>query len=354
MVDIKDLKGFGNRIIFFSLENGQHSRTKSYFSGIKAGGSDCQWYDISNKNIFSSMFTVISSLPKQNLYFVVASPSHILVPFVFILTGKRPFFDAGWPLMDGVITSRKNYGFFGLKLIKTLLVDFTSIAFAKKVFVETTQQKNRLRRFYFLFRKKFFVIPTGFNETRFSFKDHDSMNKLDNIVLFRGGDLEEAGIDTFINAIKTCGSGEIKFIIASRSNRLRNLTLANTEIFTDYLSDDEINTLYAKSKIVLGQLSSHKRTDWTIPHKFFEAAYLGVPYVTSDSLPMLKFAKDDCVRTFKGNDPVDLLRVIENLISNPEEMKELGARIKNLYESDFRQSLLSDNFLKHLLNIENK
>lgn len=354
MESAKELKGFDKRIIFFSLENTHNSRTKTYFDGIKAGGFDCEWFEISSKSIITSLLAVISALPKQNLYFVVASPSHILVPFVFILTRKKPIFDAGWPLIDGVITSRKNWGLFGLGFVKILLIDLMSIIFAKKVFVETIEQKNRLGKFYFLFRNKFLVIPTGFNESRFSFKNNNFMNQSDNNVLFRGGDLQESGIDTLINAIKISNSKKIGFIVASRSSRLRSLNLFNTLVYSDYLADEEIYKLYIKSKIILGQLSPHKRTNWTIPHKFFEAAYLGIPYVTSDSLPMLKFEDVNSVKTFKGGDPADLLEVIEKLLNDPDEMKVLGTNIKNLYELNFRQSVLSENFLKHVLNTENK
>lgn len=354
MESAKELKGFNKRIIFFSLENANNSRTKTYFDGIKAGGFDCEWFEISSKSIITSLLAVISSLPKQNLYFVVASPSHILVPFVFILTRKKPIFDAGWPLIDGVITSRKNWGLFGLGFVKILLIDLVSIIFAKKVFVETIEQKNRLGKFYFLFRKKFLVMPTGFNELRFGFKNNNFVNQLDDNVLFRGGDLQEAGIDTLIDAIKINNSKKIGFIIASRSSRLRSLNLFNTLVYSDYLADEEIYNLFIKSRIILGQLSSHKRTNWTIPHKFFEAAYLGIPYVTSDSLPMLKFEEVNSVKTFKGGNPADLLEVIKKLLNDPDEMKELGTNIKNLYELNFRQSVLSENFLKHILKTETK
>ena len=119
-------------------------------------------------------------------------------------------------------------------------------------------------------------------------------------------------------------------------------------MFTDFLSDNEIKRHYLSASIILGQLSSHKRTNWTIPHKFYEAAYLGIPYVTSNSSPMIEFESSKCVKLFKGGDEIDLIKTICSLVDNSQEMKSLSYNINNLYKTSFNQKLLSGVFLRYI------
>ena len=188
-------------IVFIAFEKTVNSRTKTYFDGLIELGYKCHWYEIRNKSIFRDIFWIVKSLNIRRCSFVVSSPSHLLVPYVFLVTKKMPFFDLGWPLVDGVITSRKNYGVLKLNLIKTIFIDFISIIFSKIVFVESRYQLNRLSKVFFFFKEKFVLLPTGFDESRFDNNIDGLYDPLRKVILFRGGDLPEAGIDVLISAI---------------------------------------------------------------------------------------------------------------------------------------------------------
>ena len=338
----------GDEVIFISLENAPNSRTKTYFVGLVELGIECQWYEVRNKSIFRDISRIVKNLNMSRCKFVIASPSHVLVPYVFWVTRKMPIFDLGWPLFDGVITSRKNHGILKLNFLKTLVVDFFSIIFSRIVFVESSYQQNRLNKVFFFCKGKFALLPTGINESRFNNDFSEIRTISSKVILFRGGDLPEAGIDVLISAIRINTRPDIKFIIISRSNRLKSLNLPNTQVFTDFLPDNEIKRHYLSASIILGQLSSHKRTNWTIPHKFYEAAYLGIPYVTSNSSPMIAFESSKCVKLFKGGDAIDLIKTISLLVDNSQEMKNLSYNINNMYKTSFNQKLLSKVFLRYI------
>lgn len=81
----------GDEVIFISLENAPSSRTKTYFVGLVELGIECQWYEIRNKSIFRDVSRIVKNLNVSRCKFVVASPSHVLVPYVFGLLEKCQF-----------------------------------------------------------------------------------------------------------------------------------------------------------------------------------------------------------------------------------------------------------------------
>lgn len=335
-------------IVFISLQGLTHSRTKNYYQGLKNLGLTCQWLEIPNKGILKNLKNIIRENTTTQSILVVASPSHLLVPFTFLALRSRPYFDAGWLLYDGVIVSRKSFGFFGLKFLKTLIIDIAAILLAKKMFVESNQQKKRISRFAFWKSDEIIFIPTGFEESRFKKINPVIQTNKKFVVLFRGGDLNEAGIDVLITAIKLNTNNNIEFIIISNSKRFQAITLPNTKFVYNYIPDNKLNEYFNSANIVLGQLAFHKRTRWTIPHKFYEAAFFGLPYLTSDSTLMTEFKEMKCVETFRAGDSVSLLNAIENLFSNSAKCKLIGSNLENLYIQEFSQMHIAQKLLQHL------
>jgi glycosyltransferase involved in cell wall biosynthesis len=312
-------------------------------------GYACLWFDISKANRKKEIKKLYLEFKGQYPIYIVANPSHILVPLVCLVMRKRPYFDAGWPLYDGVILSRKNYGRFGENYLKTFLIDFFAFKLSKKVFVESQEQKNRCVRKFGMSKKRLVVLETGFDENRFEekFKQPQKTNKQAEI-LFRGGDLAEAGIDTLIEAIKLSNSLSCKFIIISNSDRLKDIELPKTDIITTYLSESEIYTFYQNCTIALGQLSSHKRSGWTIPHKFFEAAYMGIPYLSSDSKIMSEYENKKCVCTFKKGNSENLVEVLNEILNNSVVLNNLSSNIRKVYIEKFSQEVLTKTLINHI------
>jgi glycosyltransferase involved in cell wall biosynthesis len=337
------------KFTFFSLSSTKTSRTRNYYRGIQSKNLEVSWVDTSFFDLCKSLIRKDSEIIKgENSTIIVCSPSHILVlPFVFF-RGIRPHLDAGWPLFDGVISSRRQYGFLSFNLIKTYLIDFLAFHLSMNIIVESNEQKKRVIKHYFLSSDKVHVVLTGFDESRFSGMRVESINVNDNSqqVLMRGSDQEEAGISFLIEAANLARKRNLNlfFRVITNSDE-KKVVFENLKFSSDRILDEELFKEYCSSQIALGQLSNHPRINWTIPHKFFEAAYLGVPYLSASSGPMRDLAEENCVALFEGGDPIDLLNRIVELISDKSKQDQISKNIKAFYEEHCSQLVLTEKFL---------
>jgi len=334
---------------FVSLSSTKASRTRNYYRGMELKNVEVSWVDTSLFDLCKRFMRRDSSIIKgENNVITVCSPSHILVlPFVFF-RGIRPNLDAGWPLFDGVISSRRQYGFLGFNLIKTYLIDFLAFHLSLNVIVESNEQKNRVIKRYFLSSDKVHVVLTGFDESRFSGIHIEEINDNRNTpqVIMRGSDQEEAGISFLIEAANLARLKNINlfFRVVTNSDEKRAF-FENLKFSSNRISDVELFTEYCSSQIALGQLSNHPRINWTIPHKFFEAAYLGLPYLSASSAPMRDLAKKNCVVLFEGGNSHDLLNRVVELMSDKSKQDLISQNIKAYYEEYCSQSVLTEKFL---------
>ena len=335
--------------VFFSSIHNVKSRTQNYFNGMKKKDKPVRWIDCNFNDLFRiSMGTSRKRLRSAGCVLLVCSPSHILVIFIFFLLQKRPILDAGWPLSDGVITSRKEFGFLGLKALKIFFIDFFSFHLSKKVFVESELQKTRVCRHFLLSRDKVFVIETGFDENRFEsfFPNKHQRDTSLTSVIFRGGNQVESGLNLLLEAIQKnlFDAGSFRFRIITNSNET-NLECGDfVEISTLEMSDLELFTCYRFADVALGQLSDHKRLGWTIPHKFYEAAFLGLPYISADTPFMKELAEQKGVVVFKGGSVIELVNCLKNLSVDLVAQRELSKNLTRIYHSRFSQDVLSRTF----------
>lgn len=349
MSNLSDPNTGSRKFTFFSLSSTKTSRTRNYYRGIQSKNLEVSWVDTSFFDLCKSLIRKDSEIIKgENRTIIVCSPSHILVlPFVFF-RGIRPHLDAGWPLFDGVISSRRQYGFLGFNLIKTYLIDFLAFHLSLSVIIESNEQKKRVIKRYFLSSNKVHVVLTGFDESRFRGMRVESINVNDNSqqVLMRGSDQEEAGISFLIEAANLARVRNLNlfFRVITNSDE-KKVVFENLKFSSNRILDEELFKEYCSSQIALGQLSNHPRINWTIPHKFFEAAYLGVPYLSASSGPMRDLAEDNCVALFEGGNPIDLLNRIVELISDKSKQDLISENIKAFYEEYCSQSVLTEKFL---------
>ena len=349
MSNLSDPNLGSRRFTFVSLDSTKASRTRNYYRGVQSKNVEASWVDTSFFELCKSLMRRDGLIFKgEDNVITVCSPSHILVlPFVFFL-GIRPQLDAGWPLFDGVISSRRQYGFLGLNLIKTYFIDFLAFHLSLSVIVESNEQKRRVVKRYFLSSNKVHVVLTGFDESRFSgmhVKVVDG-NRNTQQVIMRGSDQEEAGISLLIEAANLARFKSINlfFRVITNSDE-KQAVFENLKFSSNRISDVELFKEYCSSQIALGQLSNHPRTNWTIPHKFFEAAYLGLPYLSASSAPMRALAKENRVVLFEGGNSHDLLNKIVELISDKSKQDLISRNIKAFYEEYCSQSVLTEKFL---------
>jgi hypothetical protein len=334
----------GISILFINLKANRHSRSRNYFHGLKKLGVACKWLDIDGFGDLVRKRGELKSLVGEDTKVVITSPSHVLV-IGFVLTFfRRPVLDAGWPLYDGVITSRREFGFLGINTLKTFFIDFFAVHLSSNVLVESDLQKRRMSKRYLVAKGKLSVLQTGFDETRFSQVERSSSQKHFN-VLFRGGAQEEAGLSVLADAARILASrDDLRFKVITNNFALKAEMGKHFELVNRYISDGELEKCFDEADLVLGQLSDHERLEYTIPHKFFEAAFLAKPYLTSNVGFMKVLADSNLVYTFSAGDSTDLAASVERIAKDRDVARDVGVKLGDWYKKNASQKVLSEKF----------
>ena len=293
---------------------------------------------------------------KYNSVIIVMSPAHKIAPLAKLITGKKIYLDAGWPLTDGVL-SRGVQSYQILKLITSFLLDFISFHSADIIQVESMAQLDRINRIFAVPRKRLRVSFTGVNEGAFSqsksetpkiikLKEYLEENSKALTVLFRGRINNESGIKTIIAASKEL-QFEANFILVTGPNKvLENLT-SNCFLVSN-VTDAEMGQIYTLSDVALGQISMHSRLRYTIPHKAFEAGYFGKCYVTPRSMGLMELYSSDSIYFLEEASVDHLVSALRSLMKYELRRRyELG--IKEAYGRLASQKMLNENFEKLIL-----
>ncbi len=338
--------------VFLSIQGNRFSRTLNYYHGLLRRDILCYWIDVNPNNKMAEMKKIVKDFYSKDAIYVIASPSHVLVPYLKLFTRKRIVLDAGWPLYDGVIQSRNSYGLFGWRFFFTCFIDFISFHTASTVFLESDSQINASRRRYFLPKKKLVYLATGFDENRFSGKNPLEQGNSQNhgqYILFRGGPQEEAGLEVLFEAIKLVRNHtRVKFVVVSKIPQNKMVSQENLVILHEIQDDIVLWNLYQGADIVLGQLSNHSRLDKTLPHKFFEAGYFGKPYLSSSRGEIGNYISSGNIVGFAAGNASDLAAKINELLKSPFELDQYGKSIAALYRKEFSQDILVGKFLHEL------
>jgi len=168
-------------------------------------------------------------------------------------------------------------------------------------------------------------------------------------VLFRGGNQPEAGLNTLSKSVALLeNSNSIEFTIISKGFKKDILDQSNLRVLNHELNDEELFAEIESSHVMLGQLSNHPRLSRTIPHKFFEAAFFGIPYVTSASGIMKFFVKNKMVFGFEGGNPYSLIEVLNQTLVDGGEMKRRATLLSEWYRENASQKILTQKLLEVL------
>lgn len=340
-----------SHFIFLNLKSNVRSRTQNYFHSLVTMGHRCEWIDFEKPFSFKTLIE-LHKLRKhlRSARFVITCPSHILVMPCFLVFRKRILLDAGWPLWDGVIGSRKQFGFLGVNLIKIYIYDFLAFHFSSKVILESEQQVLHTSKSFLLPKRKLFALFTGFNEKRvenFGFDLEDSTNRSRSqfSVLFRGGDQKESGLEILSIALKGKVLPEdIQIRILSPGVDSYDFSPGTIKV-GGYVVDRQLFNEFLNAHLVLGQMSQHERLNRTIPHKFFEAAYFGKAYLTAPLGPMKEFVDCQCVYAFNPSNTDDLYYKIIALANDFKLVKELGKSLNDWYRDYASSEILGKEFL---------
>ena len=250
----KSLAATGSsEFVFLSLKGNKFSRSKNYHNGLLNMGHKSTWVEIDPHNKFSQLLDCKKRYVEKNTTFIVASPSHILALYARLVLLQKIYLDAGWPLSDGVVLSRREYGFMGFRALLIYLLDFFAFHFSSMIFLESSAQVRSVRTKFLLSRKKLVVLETGFDENRVKNRNGAPVvAKRFTTLLFRGGAQQEAGLTILTEVIELLKERkDIRFIVASKGFKVDTKGLTNVTIYDEYLSDQELWKLYGQADVVL-------------------------------------------------------------------------------------------------------
>jgi glycosyltransferase involved in cell wall biosynthesis len=339
------------RLIFLSLMGKDYSRTGSYFSALTQIHVECEYVQVDPKALIKSLWGVNRENQRGEYIVLVGSASQMLViPVLFILR-KRVYLDAGWSLVESTMVSSSRRGKLWAKVLKTYFIDFSAAWLSKKIFLESDSQARWFRKIFFLPRKKCLTLYTGVDETKF-FPTHNRgiPGAGPFTVFFRGKSNPEAGLEVLAEATHLLSEENINFVVLSNLQNdqliFSKKTLVNVNHFN---SKTELANLLALADLSLGQLSGHNRLLHTIPHKAYESAFLGIPYLTARNKGILEiFTEGEEIFCFEPDSAIDLAEKIMFLSRNMDLLEKSARKIRAKYELQLSHKKLAEKLLNEL------
>ena len=343
------------RIVCLSFYDSSYSRGSVYLnSNIKI---DSEFEFIQIENGLTKSIKSIRSIARNEdtlvTLFVVLSPSHVLVPILRLFWRGNIVLDAGWPLTDAAV-SRKN-GISGfINLIKSYLIDLASFSLSNQVFIESNQQSERVARIFHIPRKKISSLFTGFDEKNMTGPSEDVVELMDwksdkPIVLFRGSMNPESGMDIISRMSHLPGSENFYLLVCTNTPIGKMDFSLRTKVLSRRLSTQELKHIYEISRVCIGQISEHKRLNYTIPHKAFEAGYFKKIYISSDTSGIRELYNSDQQVIYGKNITEEiLLRMILDVLADSNKSLEYEKAIAERYIQVANQKLLSHAFFEKL------
>lgn len=345
------------KIVCLSFYEQTYSRGSVYLNSSYVKSNNLSFEKIKTGLRASIQMTYLLSRREQhkNTIFVVLSPSHVLVPLLRLFWRGRIVLDAGWPLTDAAI-SRGLFFIKPWKLIKSVVIDFISFRLASRVILESDAQSKRVARLFRVHDCKISVLFTGFDESTLSMSGQEfpELAALDThrpVVAFRGSSNPESGLEIIAEMSHLPGAELFNLVICTNIENPNYKFSPSTRLITRRLSTGEISQIYRISAILIGQVSSNRRLNFTIPHKAYEAGYFGKVYISTDRPAIREVYHSSSAASFAQKfDARSLLETIVDLLSNSEKRILLERSILSDYKERANQELLGERFIKLIIS----
>lgn len=339
------------KVAFVAIGSSDRSRTGVYRSGL---GSQHEQVSIDLGGPEMSGRAFRRELRDVDVV-VVATGSQLAVPQVRAATRAPIVLDAGWPLMDGAL-SRRQFGPLGLSAAKTYSIDYVSAALANVVLVESEAQRRHYARLFPGTSAKLRVLFTGVDENALGAPvDPERLGQSKDLrVLWRGSYNPESGLEILWRAVTLVPDLNIRFSVWCRNLPERFARSLPTEMHldTEFHSAEAIGNMIRGQDVVLGQLSNHNRLNRTIPHKAYEAAYLGVPYLTARMPGIEEFlGRDGGALWFEGGSETALAASLRQIWSERANLSLHGAQMRSRYLAVASQRSLVEKFERELCEV---
>ncbi len=341
--------------IIFSYYGKDYSRAGVYLNAGEELAHGYQFFQVPVGVIpsFSFLHKTLKRNKREEVRIVVVSQSHLIVILLRLITRKYITLDAGWSLTEAEMARWEGSKSI-LKIIKVSIIDFIALKLASRIIVESENQKEYIRKKFLIARKNITPLFSGFDENNFGepnekpFELEESNGTISYpTVLFRGSYTREAGFELLSEVSKKMEYKGIRFIVST--NQIpKELTFGkNTISISRRLSTRELKYLYETATLCVGQITNRPRLKNTIPHKAFEAAFFGKPYLSSDTLGIREFlpANNQCYYLEEAS-VEGLEKAILEIIGSDELQSNLSLNIAKRYNEVASQAILSLKFFE--------
>lgn len=286
---------------------------------------------------------------------IVMSPSHVLVPYLRFLFKGFIILDAGWPLSDSIenriipLYTRVN------KKVKAHIVDFLAFNFSDIVYLESKHQATYSSKKFLISKKKIKVRFTGSLEKIQTSMHQDFWESIHakckdcNPVVFRGKYNEEAGLELLSKVAEVLNpSIHLIVLCPTLPEKIEFPQRQNITVIKKFLPRHELESVMSQAKLMIGQLGNSDRLNRTVPHKFFEAARLGIPYLTPATTAIQEIGGEEAIYFISNKNENLLALQIFSIVCDKEALEKKAKKIQKLYETNLSNAILAKNFLNDL------
>ncbi|MBL8158364.1 glycosyltransferase family 39 protein [bacterium] len=333
------------RFLYFGIYDPDFSRNRIYMRALRAAGHEIvECRDTSPGPMkYARLAWRLLSLRGTYDALIVGYPGHVTVPIARLFSRAPVIVDFLGSFSDALAHS---HGASRFKKWIFTIVDWLAIWCADRVLVESEAQKNYLIS-RFGRAKSYAVIYTGVDESVF-FKEKGKEQNQKFAVLFRGRLTPESGIMHILEAAHLLQSqSDIEFRIVGYGHLLKHVeqviheqNLTNVQLISTHLSFDEMRGYISDADVSLGQFENNPRLDRTIPHKAFESAVMGIPYITGYSDAVREIFSGAAFCMLEKANPRAIADAIIALKNDPEKRRQLAVNARSEYEKHASQSAI--------------
>jgi glycosyltransferase involved in cell wall biosynthesis len=344
---------FDTKLVFLSFYQRNYSRS-SVLLNYQTDEICKEFFQISpGRKMIGQLYRIMKSNIGKEVVYVVMSPSSLILLVLKMLTKSRIILDCGWPMIDGFSARSKNKFRF-IEYAKIRFIDLFSLRYADLILAESEQQIEKMTKDFNIPKQKFKVSFTGFDETRIKLSHTYVQNEVRNqkYALFRGKFNDESGLQNIISAFKS-SLVDVNLIVITNRSLKDAVGIKNIKVINRHLPDQEIFDYIKNAEMCLGQLSEHPRLGRTIPHKSFESAYFGIPYISLRTDAMIEAFPEGCgVHYIDGPEELSICKAVLEIYNNDTYRTRLSKDIHKQFQNHLSQKKIADGFLELLYKNE--
>lgn len=286
---------------------------------------------------------------------IVMSPSHLLVIILRRFYRGLIILDAGWPLSDSIEKRERSLVKSIGRKVKNYFIDFLAFKLSNLIYLESNQQMAYCHKKFLISRKKLNLRFTGSLEESHPTLDHyfgDSIHadcNNCNMVVFRGKFNQEAGME-LLSKVSALLDSSVHLVVLCPTlpEEIKFPQSPNVTVIQEFLPDKELEYIMSQAKLMIGQLGNSSRLNRTIPHKFFESARLGIPYLTPVRKAIQEIASEDNIYFIVNKDENLLAHQIFAILQDKELLAKKARKFKTLYEKELSNTVLMRKFMSDI------